>query len=1042
MNVIDSEKILQNLGYNYIKKIEPAIQPNRTNIKFKDIVFEFENKDIALANEYLYEHQLIVLDMLKQGHNIILKAGTGSGKTESWYFYFHDKARKENFKAIAVYPTLALANDQIKRISFYASLANIFVTKIDALLRDEIVKQIGLTGLRKQLSSAKLVITNPAFLLNEIKKFLISPRNCVFDFRKINLIIIDEFDFYSPRSIALLLAMIKMLTDFSDEKPQIVILTATLANPEDMCKYLEDVTNRKCSIVDGKPFKVENRMYIVLGKNLENIWNNIKIYYDSIVKKDNVDKDIVEALNNFEIFKKNVYRVLQYLEALGYEIPSISIDLKEILKNYANEDSVTLVFTKSIARANEIARNLKEIAGNSVAVHHHLIPKKIREDIEEKARKREVKIVISPRTLMQGIDIGTITRIIHIGLPENVKVFIQREGRKGRRKDVLFSESIIIPFSRWDWELLSKGFDSFEKWLNLPLEKTIVNPKNKYIYLFTSLAKILSPWYKKSISKEEHEVLKSIKIVRKNGSIDIDKVKRVWNKLNFYEFGPPYGIKRYLEYTEDQLIPLEPIGHCDFVERFQKGCLDLSQDAIVKRIEIGRSSRIARAVIESKLSKFNFYSDDAIAEAFEEYKYSKFLWREEVNIFKDIMRGKLHSYVLTVVYPPRKGFGEYVKIPNRVLWHLTSSKPLIAKIGEKHIVTYNRKIIHIPVETAGIYRDYTYGFVIEVDEKEDTMLLRLGLAYLMIILRKLYGIPLETIMYSVNKIGEKKFFEIHEPESAGLIENLEWNKIKKDIEMYKPDDLDLVLLLQLDDIAYSDLLSMGLDLNVVKNIVLKIIDYLMLREKIAAIFKGNKIVIPRPSKILKIVTVDSFKQIVSEDEIIRRAIIGLGFYDGENVKSIVDLYIMYPFTPPPKTLREFEVEIEDMVLYNNIKLVVFDKELIAKEFESVGLKRLAKTINNYGCSLREILIDIGLNPVSLNTIASELKVENIDISLEVVDITELHKLYTSAVENMTVNGISQKIMSFIKKYLETRSKLLYLIYLVSQVLQQSSNSVN
>lgn len=1040
MKITDSEYFLKNLGYDYVKNVESPLQPTRTNVKFIDIVPELETIGIELAQEYLYEHQLMALNLLREGYNVILKAGTGSGKTESWYLYFHEKAKNGTFKAIAVYPTLALANDQIKRISLYSSSAGISVTKIDALQRDEIIQKIGKYGLRKTLASANLVITNPAFLFHEIKKLLITPTECVLDLRKLSLFVIDEFDFYSPRSIALILAMIKILTKYSDEKPQIVILTATLANPEDMCRYLEDVTNRKCVIVDGKPFRVENRLYIILGKNLENIWNSIKRYSSDVVKRSDVDKDIIEALNDFEIFRKNVYRVLQYLEALGYETPSISIDLKEVLSNYVDDDGVTLVFTKSIARADEITRNLRESIGDVVAAHHHLIPKKDREIIEEKARRDEIKIIVSPRTLSQGIDIGTVVRIVHIGLPESVREFLQREGRKGRRKGIPFSESLIIPSTRWDWELLSKGMNAFERWLQLQLEKTIINPNNKYIHLFTGLAKVLSPWYREKITEEEHRVLKAVKVVKGNGSIDVDKAKWIWERLNFYEFGPPYGIKRYME-EDGRLIPLEPIGHCDLVERFQKGCIDISQDAIVKHVESGKSHRIARAVVETKLSRFSFYSDDAIAEALEEYRYIKSLWREETNILKDIARGKLYSYVLAVVYTPKQGFGEYRKVPNRVIWYLISSKPRISRIGDKHVVSYDRKTVYVPVETVGLYQDYTYGFLIEVDEREDSTLLRLGLAYLMVLLRKLYGIPLETIMYSVGKIGEKKFFEIHEPEAAGLIDSLDWSRIRKDIETYSPEDIDLILLLQLDDIAYADLLSIGIDLNTVRDIAIRIIDYILLRERVAAIFRNKKIIIPKPSRALKIVTLDGIGQIIDEDEAIRRAIVGLSVYDGESTKTVVDLYVMYPFTPPPKSLRDFEVEVEDLVMYNDMKLIVYDKDVAVKELEAIGLKRLARTINDYGYSLREELLKIGINPVSLTTVASELVIEGMEIDLESIDVAKLQKIYMDFIKERgeNIKNIPQNIASYIKRYLEAKSKLLYTIHLVAQTMPQYIN---
>jgi len=1038
LNVLNSEELLKSLGYDYVKIVEPAVEPSRTEVKFKDIVPELEKLKIEIADEKLYNHQLKTLNLLKEGYNVVLKAGTGSGKTESWYFYFHEKAKQGNFKAIAVYPTLALANDQIKRISLYASSAGIPVMKIDALLRDELSRKIGKTGLRREIANAKIVVTNPAFLFHEVKKLLLTPSTCLLDFRKIDLLIIDEFDFYTPRSIAIMLGMIKILAGYSDTKPQIVVLTATLANPEDMCRYLEEVTSRKCVVVDGEPFKVENRVYIVLGKNIKDVWQIARKYRDSIIYREDVDRDIVEAIDNLELFKRNPYRVLQYLEALGLEVPSISIDLREILAKYAEDSGVSLVFTKSIARADEIARMLREVIGNAIATHHHLVSKRDREVIEERARKGEVKLVVSPRTLTQGVDIGTVVRVIHIGLPENVREFLQREGRKGRRREIAFAESIIIPSTRWDWELLTKGLDVFKKWLSLPLERTAINPRNKYIFLFTGLAKILSPWYREKLAEEEYEVLKKVKVVKKDGSFDLDKAKWIWERLNFYEFAPPYGIKRYLE-DNGKLVPLEPIGHCDLVERFQKGCLDLSQDAIVKYVETGRSKGLARAVVEVKLSKFNFFSDDSIAEAVEEYKFTKMNWGEESYLLRDIARGKLTSYVLAVVYPPKQGFGDYLKIPNRVIWYLIANKPRVVRIGDKHVVTYDRKTIYVPVETAGMYRDYTYGFYVEADERDNATLLRLGLAYLMIFLRKVYGIPFETIMYSVGKIGEKKFIEIHEPEAAGILETLEWAKVRKDLEVYNPEELDLVLLLQLDDIAYSDLLSLELDLGTLKELAIKIVDYIILRERISAVFRGLEIVIPKPSRALKILSLETITHVVDEEEVIRRGIVGLGVFDGESVEKTVELYTMLPFTPPPKSLKDFEVYVEDMVMYNNMKLIVLDKEVTAKELEKIGLKRLARTVKEYSYGIREsIAKKLDIETISPSIIGYELSVKGLDIDVNALDMANLHRVYVDVSREESLKELPQILKNALGRYLEARTKLMYLLYLIFETLREDT----
>lgn len=1026
MKIIDSEEVLHSLGYDYIKEVEPSIEPPTTHITFSALVPEFKEHGIWLADKPLYEHQYKALESLIKGENLVLISGTGSGKTEVWFLYFYKKFKEGKFKTIAVYPTLALANDQINRISIYCKAVGAKILQLDALSRDEMVKRFGVQGVRKAVDEADIVITNPAFLFHELKKYLVRPQSSLLYslFKKVDMIVFDELDFYTPRGIALILALIEILSETSDKKPQIVVLTATLANPDEMCMYLREKTGRSCSVVEGKPFRVENRLYIVLGKDLHSAWSKIREAKNVIAKRD-VPDDIVKALEDFDLFRKNAYKVLQFLEALGIQVPSISLNIYEILSKYSTDDGVTLVFTKSIARAEEIAKALREVIGDKVAAHHHLVSKDLRKSIEDRARRGEIKIIVSPRTLVQGIDIGTVVRVVHIGLPENVREYLQREGRKGRRKEIPFTETIVIPSSRWDWELLSKGLQAFEKWLSLPLEKAVINPRNKYIALFKGIAKILSPWYKSELTQEEHETLSNVGVIRKDGSINIRKAQWIWERINFYEFGPPYGIKRYIEYEEGSVKPLEPIGHCDLVERFQIGCLDPSEDAMVIKIDGGKSSRIVRSVVEKPLSKINIFSHDALAEAFEEYKYIKMRWGEEASFLRDIARGKLHSYVLAIVYTPRSGFGELKKIPNRVLWHLISSKPRIARAGDRYFVTYDRKVIYVPVSTFGEYRDFTYGMLFDVDDREDSTLLRMGLAYLMIVLRRVFGIPFETIMYSVEKIGEKKFFSLHEPEAAGLLENIDWISVRKALEEYKPDDLDIVLLSQLDEIAYSDLINLGIDFTVLKDVAMRVVDYITLKNKMRVIFGEKRIAVPKPSRALRYISLEALS-LVLEEEPLPKVLTGLAYFDGEEENVVADIYIKYPFTPPPKSLREFEERVEEAVYYSDFKLIVYDKETLANELKMANLKRLATIVRENSIEVREEITKIGINAPSLLTIAEGLSIEDPAFQDAISKFLEAYKTLHEG-KDKNLMGVS---MDKLKDFVAARTKIVYLTHLI------------
>ena len=1020
---IDSAKLLINKGYEIYFRKQPAESPDKTPLRFLDIVEELSSLEIGSMN--LYEHQLKAYEYLKQGFNVILRSGTGSGKTEAWILYFLSRTKKnQNYRALVLYPTLALANDQIRRISKYVTTIKARTLQLDSVKKQEIIRSSGLKGLRSSIEESNIIITNPAFLMHDIKKAVKSVSSSLLYNYLINtdLIIIDELDFYGPRSLALLLGLLWFISYVSQKKIQVCVLTATLSNPNDLGIYLRTLTNRDYRVVEGKPFHVENRVIVVLGKDLQKIWRKIK---DEVKGKENTidDNEVLMAIRDYSKFKRDPYKIIAYLQAKGFDVPSITLDIPEIISAYLDDEYVTLVFTRGINSAEGLVRSIKSRIGDNapIAAHHHLVPKSRREEIEELARKGKIKIIVSPRTLTQGIDIGLIARIVHVGLPDEVREFWQREGRKGRRTNIPFTESIIIPVLRWDRELLVKGIGTLDKWLSLGIEKTLVNPDNLYLHLFTGLSKLLSPWIKEPLNPLEEEALKKTGILKED-RINERLLKWVWDRLNFYEFAPPYGVKRYLIKNGEER-PLEPVGHCDLVEKFQPGCIDIGNDAIVTRLDFGRSSRHVKAVYEEPIKYSLFYKDDALSTALEEYRYIKMNWGEKPDIVKDIFTGRLSSEMLCVVYTPSNGFGKYRKIPNRCIWTLKSEKPRVLRVPSGSIVVYDRKTIYVPKNTGGEYRDFTYGFSYDVEDVEDATLLRIALAFLMIILRRVKGIAFETIMYDVVKAGEKKYFSLHEPESAGILVGLDWREIRNVVEKYQPDELDIVLLSEIDEIAYADYITLGFDWNVMKQVCLRVIDYILSREKIRALFRNKEIIIPRPSRSLKLVAVTGLAEILDLPGELPRLVVGLSFFDGESVVAETEVYPPVPYIKPPDTLRFIEARVLELISYDNFKLIIPERKTMIKFLRTANLRMLTQVIesSNSIVELSKLLEKHGLSPSSYRTLVNESGLLKLERSLpEVVDSLK------KAEEKLRSSYWREKI----KEYLGEDARALYYAYLL------------
>ncbi|MDK2384415.1 MAG: hypothetical protein QI199_06385, partial [Candidatus Korarchaeota archaeon] len=359
--------------------------------------------------------------------------------------------------------------------------------------------------------------------------------------------------------------------------------------------------------------------------------------------------------------------------------------------------------------------------------------------------------------------------------------------------------------------------------------------------------------------QEEINLLKELGLISPSGLTQ--RGKRVWDNLNFYEFGPPYGFKRALR-EDGNLRYLEDIGHCDLVERFQPGSIDYSNDSVV--VDFLRRGRVITGIIEEPLNYSTIYSFDPLAFVIEEYERTKAEWGERADMIDDYYRGRIGSEVVCVVDPPTDGFGVKTKVPNRVYWKVTSSKVRPVPLDGKTLFIRESKSLPVIGPTGGVYRDYTYGLSIELDPGEDLTWLRIGLATLMLVMRVSKGIPIDAIAYEVTNIGDKKILLLHEPESAGLLEQLDWSAVLKDVERFQPDDLSEVLMMLIDDQAHYELVVSGLRWDLAMKFAERALGYLLLKKRISVILEGREFLVPKPCRAHRILTMDAVVMPISD----------------------------------------------------------------------------------------------------------------------------------------------------------------------------------
>ncbi|NAZ24405.1 MAG: hypothetical protein GU357_01390, partial [Thermofilum sp.] len=82
--MLNSETLLDKLSYYYTTGEEPESEPETLENTFSELfgISGAEGLLGKLLTRKIYMHQLRALQALTEGKNIILRAGTGSGKTE------------------------------------------------------------------------------------------------------------------------------------------------------------------------------------------------------------------------------------------------------------------------------------------------------------------------------------------------------------------------------------------------------------------------------------------------------------------------------------------------------------------------------------------------------------------------------------------------------------------------------------------------------------------------------------------------------------------------------------------------------------------------------------------------------------------------------------------------------------------------------------------------------------------------------------------------------------------------------------------------
>jgi len=334
----------------------------------------------AVGVPRLYAHQREVWDAAARGEHVVVTTGTASGKTLAFNLPVLDAlARQPKSRALYLYPTKALAQDQFRTLSSYR------IPKLKPAIYDGDTPSEQHWQIRKW---ANLILSNP----DMVHVGLLPNHDRWGDvLSNLRYVIVDEAHVYRGvfgSHVANVLRRLRRLARIYGAEPQFIFATATISNPGELGAAL--LGERVTVVGDDAAPRAERTIVL---------WN--------------------PPLLDGEL----ALRASALAEASRLQAMFVERGLR------------TLTFAKSRKAAELIHRFTAERLGDDT----HLSPYRAgytaaqRREIERRLSEGDLLGVSATNALELGIDVGLLDAVISVGFPGTVASLRQQWGRAGRR---------------------------------------------------------------------------------------------------------------------------------------------------------------------------------------------------------------------------------------------------------------------------------------------------------------------------------------------------------------------------------------------------------------------------------------------------------------------------------------------------------------------------------------------------------------------------------------------------------------------------------
>ncbi len=382
--------------------------------------------------EALYTHQAAAFAAARGGRNLCVVTPTASGKTLCYNLPVLDAvARDESTRALYLFPTKALAADQLAELRALADASGIG-------LKTSTYDGDTPANVRSVVRSAgQVVITNPdmlhaAILPHHTKWFKL--------FENLQYVVVDELHTYRGlfgSHVANVIRRLRRICRHYGADPIFICASATIANPQQLAERLLEAP---VELIDdnGAP---RGRKHVVIA-----------------------NPPIVNP-------------------QLGIRASAL-LTAQGLAERLIRDGVQTIVFARSRTAVEVLTTYLRESLpaepGHPSVIHGYrggYLPNE-RRAIEHGLRDGRVRGVVATNALELGIDIGGLDAAISVGYPGTIASSWQQMGRSGRRNGT--SLSVMVASSAPIDQFLATHPDYF---FDRSPEHGLVNPDNLHLLL-------------------------------------------------------------------------------------------------------------------------------------------------------------------------------------------------------------------------------------------------------------------------------------------------------------------------------------------------------------------------------------------------------------------------------------------------------------------------------------------------------------------------------------------------------------------------------